>query len=87
MGLDTVELVMWVEEEFGITVSDDEASVTYTVGDLAELIAQKVNAQYGKSWTYAEPLPRIIDILVKDYGVKRERINTASRIVDDLGLE
>ncbi|MBB6521898.1 hypothetical protein [Pseudoteredinibacter isoporae] len=87
MGLDTVELVMWVEEEFDISLSDDEASVVLTVGDLAELIANKVNEKHGKRWTYIDPLPAVIDVLVKDYGVKREKISTASRIVDDLGLD
>ena len=38
MGLDTVELVMDVEESFGITIPDDDAQRIETVGDLFEFI-------------------------------------------------
>ena len=34
MGLDSVELVMSVEEHFGITIPDDDASTLTTVGNL-----------------------------------------------------
>ena len=38
MGLDTVELVMDVEESFGIEIPDDDAQLIVTVGDLFEFI-------------------------------------------------
>ncbi len=45
MGLDGVELLMAVEEEFEITIGDDEAGSVYTVGDLVELVYQKVRSR------------------------------------------
>lgn len=43
MGLDLVELVMNVEERFGIEISDREAQVCTTPRKLADLIVQKVH--------------------------------------------
>ena len=40
-SLDVVELLMSLEEEYGITVSDDEAGAIRTVGDLVALLEKK----------------------------------------------
>lgn len=42
-SLDTVELVMALEEEFGIEIPDEEAEKITTVGEAAELVSQKLN--------------------------------------------
>ena len=44
MGLDAVELVMDVEDHFGITIADGEAEHLRTVGDLGALIHGRVVA-------------------------------------------
>ena len=43
MGLDTVELVMDVEESFDIEIPDDDAQQIVTVGDLFEFIKSKTD--------------------------------------------
>lgn len=45
MGLDTVELVMSVEERFGISISDPVAERVMSVGDLFVLVCQLTGAQ------------------------------------------
>jgi acyl carrier protein len=45
MGMDVVELVMAVEERFGITIRDDEAPGIETVGDLAHVIVSRLTAR------------------------------------------
>ncbi len=42
MGLDGVELVMAVEEKFGIAISDEEAQEMRTVGDMYQCVMNKV---------------------------------------------
>ena len=42
-SLDTVELVMAFEEEFGSEISDSEAEKNFTVGDAIKFIESKSN--------------------------------------------
>ena len=40
-SLDVVELIMSLEEKYGISISDEEAAKTTTVGDVVALIDKK----------------------------------------------
>ena len=42
-SLDVVELLMNLEEEYGISVSEDEATKISTVGDFVALVESKMN--------------------------------------------
>jgi hypothetical protein len=46
MGLDAVEVVMGVEDEFGISIPDDRYSELKTVGDLCRFVAEE------KGWVF-----------------------------------
>ncbi|TIT43725.1 MAG: acyl carrier protein [Mesorhizobium sp.] len=41
-SLDTVELVMTFEEEFGIEIPDDECGMCFTVGDAIKMVEKRV---------------------------------------------
>lgn len=62
MGLDGVELVIEIEEEFGIKVPDGDAESTRTVGDLVNLVRRLVMAKGEPAWR-AEALSRIRQVL------------------------
>jgi acyl carrier protein len=47
MGLDSVELVLRLEDEFSISITDDEAAATRTVGDVYNLILSKLDVTPG----------------------------------------
>ena len=47
-SLDTVELVMAFEEEFGSEISDSEAEKILTVGDAVKFIEGKANYEFVK---------------------------------------
>ena len=44
-SLDTVELVMALEEEFGIEIPDEEAEKLITVGDAVKYIGEKAGSK------------------------------------------
>ena len=44
-SLDTVELVMALEEEFGIEIPDEDAEKIQTVGDAIKYITEKTSQQ------------------------------------------
>ena len=87
MGMDTVEIVLWAEDEFGVAMPDEEVGDIYTVGEFASYIATKVSAKTGNHTTYEDTLPKIIDILVQDYGAQRNNIQLSSRFIEDIGLD
>lgn len=48
MGLDGVEMVLTVEEEFGIAISDGDAESLYTTRDLIEAVCSKLDMGGGE---------------------------------------
>jgi acyl carrier protein len=86
MGLDTVEIVLWAEQEFDVSMPDEEVGQIYTVGEFATYIAKKVNEVKGTNIDHTDTLPKIIDILDSDFGVKRSKVTMSSKFVQDLGF-
>ena len=86
MGLDTVELVMEVEEAFGISIPDSEAATLSTVGDLHRYVVMASTAA-GRPVTAQEAWTRLCDILEHSYAVRRSKITPSARIAADLGLD
>tara|TARA_Y100001001_G_scaffold121144_1_gene119222 strand:+ start:262 stop:525 length:264 start_codon:yes stop_codon:yes gene_type:complete len=86
MGLDTVEIVLWAEEKFGVEMPDEEVTNICTVGEFANYIASKVNAEKGTNISFKEVMPDLLDVLESDYSVPRHKVTLDSRFVQDLGF-
>ncbi len=87
MGLDTVELVLETEKHFDITFADSELENIETVELFCKLIKHKLLIRQGfKAPSNTEIQKTIINFLVSDYGVNRDKVFPGSRFVKDLGL-
>jgi acyl carrier protein len=92
MGLDSVEIVMDIEDRFGIDITDAEAARCVRVGDLLDCVMAKLEAgQTSKperqQWTRPQVLEEIRDTIVEQAGVRRERILLDARLRGDLGID
>jgi hypothetical protein len=83
MGLDTVELVMAVEEEFGIEIPNIDAAKLTVVGDMHNYIV-RVLQQRGDSPDEVQIWNRLSAVVVKQLGVRPEQVTRSADIVKDL---
>jgi len=90
MGLDIVEMVMALEEGFGIELADSELRRTQTVGELYDYIGRQVAPNQiraeggpyeGELWT------RYVDIIERQTGVDRARLRPSAVFIRDLDLQ
>jgi acyl carrier protein len=86
MGLDAVELVMAVEEEFKIQIPDHTAAHFFTVGDLRNYVIEQLRAR-GDSPVEAEVWEKLREIVVEQLGVGPEQVVPAASFVEDLGMD
>ena len=83
MGLDDVEILLEIEDEFEIKVTDEEAQAVITAGDLADLVAGKIADQGLRPETVFE---RVRIILAEQMHVSIARIERSTRLIEDLGI-
>ena len=88
MGMDQVELVMEIEDTFGVRVPEEEAQLMSTVGDVTEwLVAElRADAPHGK-WTRAQVQQQLYRIISSQLGVREEQLHPGARFVEDLGAD
>lgn len=88
MGLDTVEIILWAEEHFGIEISDEDAAAIYTVSDFCHYVIAKLGAKHDKvTPSYQAVFEEIRNELIRTYKVKPDLITDEAQFVKDLGLD
>lgn len=83
MGLDTVEIVLRVEETFGVDLPDDELGSVATVGDLYRLLLSRLDGSY--ACLSSRAFYRVRKSMVEVLGVSRRSIRPSTELEALLG--
>jgi acyl carrier protein len=87
MGLDSVELVMKVEEHFDVSIPDGDAATLVTVGMLHGWVVDELRRldrpNLDSSIVYSE----LRDLICGQLGVEADRIVPEARFVQDLHMD
>ncbi len=84
MGLETVELVMEIEDKFNIQISNEDASNFETIGDIFENIIKVLNIKKENEELIWEKLKKIV---ILQLGVKPNQVTKDARIIKDLNID
>jgi acyl carrier protein len=84
MGLDTVELVMKVEETFDLEIPDVVAAKLATVGQLHSYLVERINQRSDLPVDPAATFVRLRDIICRQLKVKPDAVTPDARFVEDL---
>mgnify|MGYP000064816963 CR=1 FL=1 len=87
MGLDTVEFLVKIEEEYNISIPDEDAYLLGEVGDLALYIVNSCEQTNGDLIELEPVIDYLKNMLHRDYGIPLEEIHLKSHVVKDLGLD
>ncbi|TWT64907.1 acyl carrier protein [Crateriforma conspicua] len=82
MGLDAVEIVMDVEDHFGISIQNTEAERVRTVGDLVALIQSRIEAAHLATCPTLKSFLCLRSTVRKLTSDETLRIRTGTRVVD-----
>jgi acyl carrier protein len=82
MGLDAVEMVIEVEETFGIRIEDKEAEKTLTPGQLIELILSKITVADTPACMTQRAFSKVRSVLVKNFQIGRKQITPNTNLAN-----
>jgi acyl carrier protein len=87
MGLDSVELVMAVEEHFGISIPDDDASTLVTVGKLYNWVVSELHRLKRPGVDPTVVFNELRQLICDQLGVSADRVVSGARFVQDLNVD
>ncbi len=86
MRLEIVELVMSIENEFGIQIDDTDAAGRAVVGVLFDYVAARVRKR-GQRLSDEELWPRFCEHVASQLGVRSDLITRTTHLIDDLRID
>ncbi len=87
MGLQGVELLMKVEEHFGVSITDEDAATLMVVGDLHFWLCQELLLTKPGAPSPSDVWLQLRQLIADQLGLPLETIQTDSHIVHDLRVE
>jgi acyl carrier protein len=87
VGLDTVELVMAIEEGFGLEIPDEKAVAIFTVGDMHAFLVSELSRLGRSDLNEAGVYAKMRDIICLQTGVEPDEVVPNARFVQDLRLD
>jgi acyl carrier protein len=85
MGLEDVELVIAVEEEFGIAIDDSHAPDLVSVGKLFDYTLARIRER-GDDLNREIAWTRFVSVIVEQLGVPEDLVVPDAEFVRDLGI-
>jgi acyl carrier protein len=86
MGLGSVELIMAIEDEFGVTIPAENAPQLAILGDMHAFIIRKLQQQ-GRNPDESEVWERLQTVVVQQLGVRPEEVTSEANLFTDLGAD
>lgn len=86
-GLDGVELLMAIEEEFGLEIPDNVAEQLHTVGETYEYLLMRLNSTPASECLSQRIFYKLRRALINNFQVKRSSIEPDTKLSEILSLE
>ena len=85
MGLDLVELVMRIEEEFDVTIPDESAAAMTTPRHVIEYLMLQPNVSI--QWSHDYVAISVWLLIEDELGIDRHKFSEDSRFIEDMGAD
>ena len=87
MGIEGVELILAVEDHFGISIPEADAEKMATVGGLHDFVFREVCKREGPgNVVEADLWCQLVKLIVEQLGVKESELHRDARFVEALGI-
>lgn len=92
MGMDTVELVMALEEAFQIAIPDEEAEKISTPHHVIDFIMSRLEGEQTstvgvKRWSREEVASKVREITIEQLAITPDQYHEDARFIEDFGAD